>query len=39
MVTDEVKMRNDTALSSYLLAPTQEKEVVVCCREESPKEE
>lgn len=35
MVTDEVKMRNDTALSSYLLAPTQEKEVVVCCSEES----
>lgn len=39
MVTDEVKMRNDTARSSYLLAPTQEKEVVVCCSEESPKEE
>lgn len=32
-------MRNDTALSSYLLAPTQEKEVVVYCSEESPKEE
>lgn len=31
MVTDEVKTRNDTALSSYLLALTQEEEVVDFC--------
>lgn len=35
MVTGEVKMRNDTALSSYLLAPTQEEEVVDFCSEET----
>lgn len=34
MVTDEVKTRNDTALSSYLLALTQEEEVVDFCSEE-----
>lgn len=32
-------MRNDTALSCYLLAPTQEEEVVNFCGEESPEEE
>lgn len=31
-------MRNDTALSCYLLAPTQEEEVVNFCGEESPEE-
>lgn len=31
-------MRNDTALGSYLLAPTQEEEVVDFCGEESPEE-
>lgn len=31
-------MRNDMALSSYLLAPTQEQEVVDFCGEESPEE-
>lgn len=32
-------MKNDTALkSSYLLAPTQEEEVVELCGEESPEE-
>lgn len=29
-------MKNGTALSSYLLAPTQEEEVVELCSEESP---
>lgn len=31
-------MKNDTALCSYLLAPTQEEEVVELCSEESPEE-
>lgn len=31
-------MKNDTALSSYLLAATQEEEVDVLCGEESPEE-
>lgn len=31
-------MRNDTALSRYLLVPTQEEEVVDFCGEESPEE-
>lgn len=31
-------MKNDTALSSYLLAPMQEEEVVELCGEESPEE-
>lgn len=39
MVTDDVRKRNNMALSSYLLAPTQEEEVVHFCGEESPEEE
>lgn len=31
-------MKNDMALRSYLLAPTQEEEVVELCGEESPEE-
>ncbi len=31
-------MTNDTAQCSYLLAPTQEEEVVELCGEESPEE-